>query len=103
MTIPIGADVGYSVALTTGDQLYDTNFHPFKVMTAAAAVTGYFYSGAYVAIKVKTSGVVQLAFVKTSAVTVTPKPAPDCSAVQHELDLANGRIHSAVTVLGGTL
>jgi len=32
----------------------------------------------------------------------TPTPAPDCSTVQHQLDIANARIHQAVTALGGT-
>jgi len=32
-----------------------------------------------------------------------PLPVADCSAVQHELDIANSRIQQGVTALGGTI
>lgn len=42
---------------------------------------------------------------KADVGSITPipdPPAPDCTAVEHELELANGRIHQAITALGGT-
>jgi hypothetical protein len=32
-----------------------------------------------------------------------PLPVADCSAVQHQLDTTNARIHTAITALGGTI
>lgn len=43
---------------------------------------------------------VRLVLIKPA--TIDPPPAPDCAPVEHELELARGRISQAITDLGGT-
>ena len=108
MTIPVSMSGPYDIKLTVGDQLYDQNFQPAAKCTLAQTVRGYFTTGTgYYSISavITADQKPQMLFVKIADVTGS-LTAPDWTAiapVQHELDLANGRIRQAVTNLGGTI
>lgn len=81
--IPVTKYDGYDVALTVGDQLYDEAFRKLATVRVAQVVPGLFYTGTgYIGISYGPSAGVthRLLFVRSAAVTVTRRPAGDCTA-----------------------
>jgi hypothetical protein len=90
-------------ALTPDGKQISLDPKPFRPLRLVGWTPGSVVIVAYETAAADVNTVSTSYYVAASGVAKTEPIPPDCSAVQHQLDLANGRILAAVTQLGGTI